>query len=71
MPALAREPVGALGVDAGNPVNGLDVVNECGLVKQSLLGYERRAMAWLAGFAFQGLDQGRFLAANVRARAPA
>ena len=29
------------------------------------------ASEWLAGFAFQGLDQGRFLAANVRARAPA
>ena len=71
MASLAGEPFGTLGVNARDPVNRLDVVNQRGLAKQPFLGNERRAVAWLARFAFQGFDQGRFLTANIGSSAAA
>src|SRR5439155_14981388 len=65
--ALVAVPLAALEDDAGDPGQGLDVVDDRGPVEQAVGGGERRLVARLAATVLHRLQQRRLLALDVAA----
>src|SRR5688572_6870766 len=68
--AARRENFGTLLENLAQPINGFDVVHERRSSEHAPLRWEGRPQPRLASFAFDRLDERRFLTANVGARAP-
>src|SRR5439155_2735478 len=66
---LVAEPVGAAGEDGGDPGERLDVVDKGGASEEAVRAGERRLVARLGAAAFDRLQQGGLLAADVAAGA--
>ena len=63
--AELSEPIPAPSQDRGDAGDGFHVVDQGGLVPETLLGREGRSQARHPPLALQGLDEGRLLAADV------
>ncbi len=66
---MAAEPFGAVAQDARGPGQGLHVVDDGGPAHEAGVDGEGGPVAGLAPEAFQGLDEGGLLAADVGAGA--
>ena len=67
--ALIVEPVGAMVEDVADPVQRLDIVDQCRAPEDADLGNIGRAVARQAALALDGFDHRRFLAADIGAGA--
>src|SRR4029077_1478260 len=67
--ALSLEPVSAVRKDGRSEREGLDVVDDRGLVPETVGTGERRLVAWFGALTLDRLQKSALLAANVAARA--
>jgi hypothetical protein len=70
VPAEARPPGGALLKDVANPEKRLDVVDQRRAAEQTGLERVGRLVPRQSALAFDTLDQGRFLAADIGSGSP-
>ena len=67
VPALVVEPVGTVGEDVADPVQSLDIVDQCRASEDADLGNIRRTVAGEAALALDGFDHRRFFTADIGA----